>query len=79
MNWKLDTNDPYLWQIEGTPFGVEKIDRAYYVPFRLWGRERIYVTKEGEPLAFSSRREAMRYTEEKTRQYLASAIRAVTA
>jgi hypothetical protein len=77
MNWQLDTDYPYVWRIEGTPFGVEKIDHAYYVPFRMWGSSRVYVTKEGEPIVFGSRQGAMKYTEGRAKEYLSSVIRAV--
>jgi hypothetical protein len=81
MNWKLDTISLCVWNLEGTPFGVEKIDRGAYVPFRLWGiyNARIYVTKEGKPLLFTSKDEAMRYTEEKAKQYLSTVIEEVKA
>lgn len=73
MNWKLDTDNPYVWQVEGTPFGVEKIDNACYAPFRLWNSNRVYVgeyTDKGrKDLAFRSRREAMAYVEEAVKEY----------
>lgn len=74
MNWKLDTESLYVWNVEGTPFGVEKIDGNTYAPFRLWGKARAYVTREGEPLTFGSRREAMRYVEQAVKQYQESVI-----
>ena len=81
MNWKLDPNDPYIWQVEGTPFGVEKIDNASYAPFRLWNNNRLYVgeyTSEGrKDLLFRSRREAMDYVEKAVKSYRASIITAV--
>jgi len=67
MNWKLDTDNPYVWQGVGTPFGVEKIGNACYAPFRLWNNNRLYVgeyTDKGrKDLLFRSRREAMDYVE----------------
>ena len=81
MNWKLDTDNPYVWQVEGTPFGVEKIDHAYYVPFRLWNSNRVYVgeyTDKGrKDLAFRSRREAMAYVEEAVKNYQSQIITAL--
>jgi hypothetical protein len=81
MNWKLDPNDPYIWQVEGAPFGVEKIDHACYAPFRLWNNNRLYVgeyTSEGrKDLLFRSRREAMDYVEKAVKSYRASIITAV--
>lgn len=80
MNWKLET-DLFYWQVEGTPFGVEKIDSSCYVPFRLWGRERVYMgvydhNGKRKDLIFSSRREAMRFVEGKVKEYLESVITA---
>jgi hypothetical protein len=73
MNWKLDTDNPYVWQVEGTPFGIEKIDHAYYVPFRLWNKARLYVgafqAGKRESVTFSSRQEAMKYVEEAVKEY----------
>ena len=81
MNWKLDTDNPYVWQVEGTPFGVEKIDRNTYAPFRLWGNNRLYVgeyTSEGrKDLLFRSRREAMDYVEEAVKNYQSQIITAI--
>ena len=83
MNWKLDTNNPYVWQVEGAPFGVEKIDTAYYVPFRLWGKSRVYVGSYSErgrtDLFFTNRREAFAYVEKAVKEYLESAIVGITA
>lgn len=80
MNWKLDPNDPYIWQIEGTPYGVDNVDLDTYAPFRLWNNRRVYVgeyTSEGrKDLTFRSRREAMAYVEKAVRQYQAQAIEA---
>lgn len=81
MNWKLDTDNPYVWQVEGTPFGVEKIDHACYAPFRLWNSNRLYVgeyTEQGrKDLLFRSRRKAMDYVEKAVKSYRASIITAV--
>ena len=81
MNWQLDPNDPYVWQVEGFPFGIEKIDNACFVPFRLWGKARLYVgkyTDKGrENLLFRSRREAKAYVEEAVKKYEKSIIRAI--
>ena len=77
MNWKLDENDPYTWQVEGAPFGVEKIDRAHYVPFRLWGSSRLYVMdreNRNENLYFTSRRDAFAYVEGAVKSYLSTII-----
>lgn len=81
MKWQLDPNDPYAWQVGGFPFGVEKIDTACYVPFRLWGKARLYVgqqTARGrENILFRSRREAFAYVEEAVKKYEKSIIRAI--
>ncbi len=81
MNWKLDPNDPYVWQVEGTPFGVEKIDRATYAPFRLWNNRRVYVgeydDKGRKDLIFRSQREAFAYVEEAVKEYKSQIIEAV--
>ena len=81
MNWKLDPADPYTWQVEGFPFGVEKIDRACYAPFRLWGKSRVYVGQYDntgrKDLLFRSRQEAFAYVEEAVKKYEESIIRAV--
>ena len=81
MNWKLDTGNPYVWQVEGAPFGVEKIDRACYAPFRLWEGNRVYVGSYSErgraDLLFTNRREAFAYVEEAVRRYKESVIHAV--
>lgn len=63
------------WQLEGTPFGIERIAPRYYVVFRLWGRERVYlsVTKEK---GFTSRDFSQLYLEEKAREYEKSIITA---
>ena len=82
MNWKLDTENPYVWQVEGTPFGVEKIDHVCYAPFRLWGKARLYVGAFGESgkrenVLFRSRREAMAYVEEAVKNYQSQIITAL--
>lgn len=81
MNWKLDTGNPYVWQVEGAPFGVEKIDTAIYAPFRLWNNRRVYVGSYSErgraDLLFTNRREAFAYVEEAVRRYKESVIYAV--
>lgn len=78
MNWKLDTENPYVWQVEGTPFGVEKIDNACYAPFRLWNNNRLYVgeyTDKGrKDLLFRSRREAFAYVEKAVSEYKSKAV-----
>ena len=83
MNWKLDPNNPYLWQVEGTPFGVEKIDRATYAPFRLWNNHRVYVGQYDDQgrkeLTFPSRGEAQQYVEAAVREYRARIIEEVRA
>jgi len=81
MNWKLDTDNPYVWQVEGTPFGVEKIDHACYAPFRLWNGNRVYIgeyTDKGRSdLTFRLRREAMAYVEEVVKNYRDSIVTAL--
>lgn len=79
MNWKLDTTSLYIWNVEGAPFGVEKIDRGAYAPFRLWNKNRTYVTKAGKPLLFSSKREAIEYVEKAAKEYLCKVVEAVEA
>lgn len=83
MNWKLDPHDPYAWQVEGTPFGVDNVSRGVYAPFRLWNNRRVYVgeyTDKGrKDLTFRLRREAMAYVEKAVRQYQANIITAVEA
>ena len=83
MNWKLDPNDPYAWQVEGTPFGVDNVSRGVYAPFRLWNNRRVYIgeyTEQGRTdLTFRSRREAMAYVEKAVKQYQANIITAVEA
>lgn len=78
MNWQLDPNNPYVWQIEGAPFGVEKIDRGAYAPFRLWNKSRICVgiySKSGRTmLTFPTKKAAMKYTEDAYKHYLSTAI-----
>lgn len=81
MNWKLDPNDPYAWQVEGTPFGVDNVDFDTYAPFRLWNNRRVYVgeyTEQGRTdLTFSSRREAMAYVEKAVKNYQSQIITAL--
>jgi hypothetical protein len=81
MNWKLDPNDPYVWQVEGAPFGVDNIDLDAYAPFRLWNNRRVYVGKYTDKgrkdLTFRSRREAMDYVEEAVREYQSQIITAL--
>ena len=73
MNWELDINYPYVWQVKNTPFGVEKINHACYVPFRLWNKNRIYIGKYSEKgrenLMFTSRQKAMLYVEQAVKNY----------
>lgn len=63
------------WQVEGTPFGIEKIANRDYVVFRLWGKNRIYIREDG----FTSRDMALLYLEEMVRKYRESIITAITA
>ena len=81
MNWKLDPNDPYAWQVEGTPFGVDNVDLGVYAPFRLWNNRRVYVgeyTDKGrKDLTFRSCREAMAYVEEAVKEYQSQIITAL--
>lgn len=63
------------WQIEGTPFGIEKIAPRDYVVFRLWGKARIYIRDTG----FTSRDMALLYLEDMVEKYRASIIEAVRA
>lgn len=83
MNWKLDPNDPYAWQVEGTPFGVDNVNLDTYAPFRLWNNRRVYVGKYTDKgrkdLTFRSRREAMDYVEKAVKEYQAQIIEAVEA
>ena len=61
------------WQLEGTPFGIERIAPRDYAVFRLWGREKVYlsVTKEK---GFTSRDLSLLYLEEKAREYEESIV-----
>ena len=61
------------WQLEGTPFGIERIGPRDYVVFRVWGRERCYlsITKDK---GFTSRNFSQLYLEEKAREYEESII-----
>ena len=81
MNWKLDPSDPYVWQVEGTPFGVDNVSRGVYAPFRLWNGNRVYIgeyTDKGRAdLTFRSRREAMAYVEEAVKGYQSQIITAL--
>lgn len=79
INWKLDVNDPYVWQIENSPFGVEKIDNGAYAPFRLWNNARVYIGYTGEnnkreTVLFSTRFGAMEFLEKAYKEYLSTAI-----
>lgn len=61
------------WQLEGTPFGIEKIAPYDYVVFRMWGRERVYmsITKDK---GFTSREFSYLYLLEKAREYEESIV-----
>lgn len=63
------------WQIDGAPFGIEKIDNRDYVVFRLWGNARVYIRDTG----FTSRDMALLYLENMVEKYRASIIEAVRA
>lgn len=63
------------WQIDGAPFGIEKIDHRDYVVFRLWGNARVYIRDTG----FSSREMACLYLESMVEKYRASIIEEVRA
>lgn len=72
MKWIADDRGWKGWRIEGTPFGVEMVDRACYVPFRLWNDNRLYVRDEqdrGDNLTFTSKAEAFAYVEEAVKKY----------
>jgi len=80
MNTELKLVEVYdsawqSWQIDGAPFGIEKIAPRDYVIFRLWGKKRIYIREDG----FTSRDMALFYLEEMVRKYRASIITAITA
>ena len=61
------------WQLEGTPFGIEKIGPRDYVVFRLWGRERVYLSVTRDK-GFTSREFSQLYLEEKAREYEKSIV-----
>lgn len=61
------------WQVDKTPFGIEKIDRGDYVVFRLWNNNRVYLRDTG----FTSRDMACLYLEEIVKNYRASIITAL--
>jgi hypothetical protein len=77
MKWIADDRGWKGWRIEGTPFGVEMVDRACYVPFRLWNETRLYVRanesglaqNRNENLTFTSKAEAFAYVEEAVKKY----------
>lgn len=71
---ELDGGFP-AWQIDGAPFGIEKIDHRDYVVFRLWGNARVYIRDTG----FSSREMACLYLESMVEKYRASIVEAVRA
>lgn len=63
------------WQLEGTPFGIEKIGPRDYVVFRMWGRERVYLSVTRDK-GFTSREFSYLYLLEKAREYEKSIITA---
>lgn len=63
------------WQIDGAPFGIEKIAPRDYVVFRLWGNRRVYIRDAG----FTSRDMALLYLENMVEKYRASIIEEVRA
>jgi hypothetical protein len=63
------------WQIEGVPFGIEKIAPRDYVIFRLLGSRRLYLRDTG----FTSRDMALLYLESMVEKYKSSIITAITA
>ena len=63
------------WQIDGVPFGIEKIAPRDYVIFRIWGNsKRLYLRDTG----FTSRDMALLYLENMVEKYRSSIITALT-
>jgi hypothetical protein len=62
------------WQIDGVPFGIEKIAPRDYVIFRIWGGKRLYLRDTG----FTSRDMALLYLENMVEKYRSSIITALT-
>lgn len=62
------------WRVDGSPFGIEKIDARDFVIFRLWANRRVYLRRDG----FSSRAMALRYLEPMVSNYRNSIITAIT-
>ena len=71
MKWIEENNGWKGWRVDGTPFGVEMVDRACYAPFRLWNRNRIYVMGDDyrDNLIFTSKAKAFAYVEEAVKNY----------
>lgn len=77
IKWIEDNRQWKGWRVEGTPFGVEMVDRACYAPFRLWNENRLYIRAEqdrNENLIFTSKREAFAYVEEAVKKYKSQII-----
>ena len=82
MKWIEDNREWKGWRVEGTPFGVEMVDKGFYVPFRLWNETRLYVRanesglaqNRNENLTFTSKAEAFAYVEEAVRKYQGTII-----
>lgn len=60
------------WQVEGTPFRIEKIDRACYYVYRLWGTREIFLRQ----YRFASLAKASAHLEPIIEQYKSSIITA---
>lgn len=63
--------------IAGTPIGIEKLDRACWLVYRVWGNERAYVTHEviqygkrvRDTKFFTSRASALEYAKQEVERY----------
>jgi hypothetical protein len=63
------------WQLENSPFGIEKIQPRYFAIFRKWGNKRIYLRGQG----FTSRKQAHDYLVPMVEKYRSSIITDITA
>ena len=61
------------WQVEDSPFGIERIDSKYYSIFRKFGSNRIYLREQG----FISRAQALAYLEPMVEKYRSSIVTAI--
>ena len=63
--------------IEGTPIGIEKLDRGAWLVYRVWGNERAYTThivfqygkQVRDTRIFPSRASALEYAQNEAKRY----------